>query len=50
MCAHKYFRRKVSKSPFFLIKVKDIYIPATKSGTDYTDYMDVLEDYKYASD
>ena len=50
MCAHKYFRRKVSKSPFFLIKVKDIYILITKSGTDYTDYTDVLQDYKYASD
>ena len=50
MCAHKHFRRKVSKSPFFLIKVKNIYILATKLGTDYTDYTDVLQDYKYASD
>ena len=32
VCAHKHFRRNVSKSPFFLIKVKDIYIPVTKTG------------------
>ena len=32
MCAHKHFRRKVSKSLVFLIKVKNIYILATKTG------------------
>ena len=37
MFAHKYFRRKVSEHPDFLIKVKNLYIPVTKSGTDYTD-------------
>ena len=25
----------------FLIKVKNLYIPVTKSGTDYTDYTDL---------
>ena len=41
MFAHKYFRRKVSERPDFLIKVKNLYIPVTKSGTDYTDYTDL---------
>ncbi len=39
--AHKHFRRKVSEHPDFLIKVKNLYIPITKSGTDYTDYTDL---------
>ena len=29
---HKHFRRNVSKSPVFLIKVKNIYILITKTG------------------
>ena len=41
MFAHKYFGRKVSEHPDFLIKVKNLYIPVTKSGTDYTDYTDL---------
>lgn len=43
MFAHKYFRRKVSEHPDFLIKVKNLYIPVTKSGTDYTDYTDYTD-------
>ena len=32
MFAHKYFRRKVSEHPDFLIKVKNLYIPVTEEG------------------
>lgn len=32
MSAHKYFRRKVSEHPDFLIKVKNLYIPVTEEG------------------
>ena len=32
MFAHKYFWRKVSEHPDFLIKVKNLYIPVTEEG------------------
>ena len=32
MFAYKYFRRKVSEHPDFLIKVKNLYIPVTEEG------------------